>query len=392
MRKYFSLLILFCLIISTHANGQDTLSQKDEFKPSGKISGYFFGDYAYKLSADELQRGNLQYSGLPLDYNSFNIRRIYLGYYYQFSPKISSQLTLAHESGFEANASNTDALTDNNRAVYIKYANVRVGGVIPRADIVFGQQATPTFGLLSDSYWGYRSIEKSLTDMRGISSSTDLGVGIFGKVGKSERVGYDLMVGNNNGAKLENNQFKKFYASLYGYLLDKRLVLQFNYEYNRTESLPGPRGRENLYKAFAGYKTDKATIGVEAFRQLQTNHTRYTPKLAPSDTLYGNAKRSGISIFYHRAIVTDKLDLFARVDFYDPDTKYTSANTYMKGYSANKEIFSTVGLDFTVFKGIHIMPNLWYDHYHSKLPAASGRMRNDADLVGRITVYCLFNQ
>lgn len=93
---------------------------KEEFKPSGKIWGYAFGDYAYKLHADSAQRGNVQYSRLLKDYNSFNFRRIYLGYDYQFTANISSQLLLAHESTFEANPNSTDALTDNNSAVYIR--------------------------------------------------------------------------------------------------------------------------------------------------------------------------------------------------------------------------------------------------------------------------------
>ena len=115
--KHYLLFTVILGILSLNTNAQD--STKADFKPSGKLWGYAFGDYAYKLHADSAKRGSVQYSRLPKDYNSFNLRRVYLGYDYQFSPNISSQLLLAHESTFEASSSNPDVLTDNNRSVYI---------------------------------------------------------------------------------------------------------------------------------------------------------------------------------------------------------------------------------------------------------------------------------
>src|SRR5665647_278076 len=149
---------ILLMLLSLNTLAQDTT----KFKPSGKLWGYTFGDYGYKLHADSAQRGNLQYSKLAKGHNSFNFRRIYLGYDYQFSPNISSQLLLAHESSFEANTDNADVLTDNNRSVYIKAMNIRFKNIIPRATIVAGQQSTPTYATLSESFWGYRSIEKTI--------------------------------------------------------------------------------------------------------------------------------------------------------------------------------------------------------------------------------------
>ncbi|MGN6530925.1 MAG: hypothetical protein ACTHK0_04140 [Ginsengibacter sp.] len=374
---------LLCFF-SINVMSQDSTKAKEEFKPSGKIWGYAFGDYAYKLHADSAQRGNVQYSKLPKNYNSFNFRRVYLGYDYQFTPNISSQLLLAHESTFEANTSNPDVLTDGNRSVYIKAMNIRFKNVIPRATIVAGQQSTPTFSTLSESVWGYRSIEKTIADMRSVSSSTDLGVGVFGKIGKNENVGYDVLIGNSNGAKIENNNFKKIYTSLYVYFFDKKLVIQGNYEHDRTALTPVRQDITNL-KAFAAYKTSSTTIGVEAFRQLKTNNTL-------ADSVYTDVIPKGISIFFTQQITTNKLSLFARMDFYNPDDKFSNNKNYQTGYNSNKEKFATLGLDFVASKNVHIMPNLWYNQYHSKLAGASGNLKNDYDLEGRITLYFLFNK
>lgn len=382
---------VLCLV-SMIAISQDTTKVKEEFKPSGKLWGYAFGDYAYKLHADAAKRGNVQYSRLPKNYNSFNFRRIYLGYDYQLTPNISSQLLLAHESSSEANSSGTDVLTDNNRAIYIKAMNIRFENVIPRATIVAGQQSTPTFATLSEQVWGYRSIEKTIADMRGVSSSTDLGIGIFGKIGENENMGYDIMVGNNNGAKPENNKFKKIYTSFYVYFFDKKLVLQGNYEHDRTVADPLQKDINN-FKAFAGYKTATTTVGIEAFAELKTNNIYYFKNVSPAaDSVYTDVSPSGISFYITRKLKNKKLNLFARLDLYNPDTKYNSNHKYGSGYNMTKETFATLGLDFIPYKNVHIMPNLWYNQYRSKTTGASGVSKHDYDLAGRITLYFLFNK
>ena len=382
-QNWILLVTFFCLGVLS-AKGQDSTKTKEEFNPSGKIWGYTFGDYAYKLHADSAQRGNVQYSRLPKNYNSFNFRRIYLGYDYQFTPNISSQLLLAHESSFEANSGNPDVLTDNNRAVYIKAMNIRFKNVIPRATIIAGQQATPTFATLGDAVWGYRSVEKTIADMRSVSSSTDLGIGVFGKIGKNENVGYDVLIGNSNGAKLENNNFKKIYTSLYVYLFDKKLVIQGNYEHDRTALSPVHQDI-STFKAFAAYKTSSTTIGIEAFRQLKTNNTL-------ADSVYTNVIPSGISFYVTQQLAKNKLNFFVRADFYNPDSEFEKGKNYTTGYNINKEIFATTGLDFVASKNVHIMPNLWYNKYQSKLSQVSEKLKSDYDLEGRITLYFLFNK
>jgi len=383
-KNIFIPFVAFFCIVSISARAQDSTKTKEEFKPSGKIWGYAFGDYAYKLHADSAQRGNVQYSRLPKSYNSFNFRRIYLGYDYQFTPNISSQLLLAHESTFEASSNNSDLLTDNNRGVYIKAMNIRFKNVIPRAIIVAGQQATPTFATLVDGIWGYRSIEKTIADMRGVSSSTDLGVGVFGKIGKNENIGYDVMIGNSNGAKVENNKFKKIYTSLYAYFFQKKLVIQGNYEHDRTSRTPVQQDISN-FKVFAAYKTSSTTIALEAFRQIRTNNTL-------ADSLFTDVVPVGISFYVIQKLIKNKLNLFARLDFYDPDNKFASNKNYTIGYNTNKETFTTIGFDFIASKNVHLMPNLWYNKYENKLKATSGNLKSDYDLEGRMTLYFLFNK
>ena len=119
MRGISASLCLVSANVMSQDNTKAKSETKEEFKPSGKISGYAFGDYAFKLHADSALRGKQQYSGLPKNYSSFNLRRVYLGYDYQFSPNISSQLLLAHESAFESNPGSTNSLADGNRSAFM---------------------------------------------------------------------------------------------------------------------------------------------------------------------------------------------------------------------------------------------------------------------------------
>lgn len=386
-RFYHALFTVVCLLVSASAQAQD--STQTEFKPGGKIWGYAFGDYAYKLHADQEKRGSVQYSGLAQDYNSFNFRRIYLGYDYQFTPNISSQFLLAHESSAEGNPNNPDVLTNGNRGVHIKAMNLRFKNVIPRATIVVGQQSTPTFATLGDGIWGYRSIEKTIADMRGISSSTDLGIGVFGRIGRNENLGYELMVGNNNGAKLENNSFKKLYTSLYVYLFNKKVVVQGNYETGRTALSPVSKN-SSTFRAFVAYKTPATTIGVEAFTQVRSNNNSFLRGVA--DTAFTDAQASGISFFATQRLVKEKLRAFARLDVFNPDQQYNSDRNYLGGYNTNTETFVTLGLDYMPYKNIHIMPNIWLDQFQNKAPGTSGALKKDYDLVARMTLYFLFNR
>lgn len=386
----------FVFLIGTvklQAQTVDTTA-KAAFKPGGKLWGCAFGDYAYKLHADSLKRGVTSYSALGKDYNSFNLRRVYLGYDYNISEKFTASMVLAHESGVESNTTTDPSLTgDSRRAVYIKFLNLTWKNIIPRGNLVIGQQMTPTFATLSEKVWGYRSVEKTITDMRSpltASSSTDLGVGLSGKFDKDEKFGYDVLVGNGNGARLENNNFKKIYTSLYAWVLDKKVVIQLNYDYDRTSIVHNYHQSKTMMKVFAAYQTDPITIGIEAYMETLENNEIYRPAGgAEKDT--ADQSSIGASLFVRGRILKEKLNFFARYDYWCPDSKYHSSSTYISGSSPNVEQFVTAGIDYTPYKGVHIMPNIWYDGFTSRANV-NGRARSDYDLVARVTFYYIFNK
>jgi hypothetical protein len=368
------------LIGATAFAQQDTA--KKEFKPSGKVWGYAFGDYYYKVHADSLNRGANQYSNMKANANAFEFRRVYLGYDYNISERFSTELLLAYEG---------NTLGDGSRTVYIKSANLRWKNIYKGGDLIFGQQATPAFPLVAEKLWGYRSIEKTILDMRKGSSSNDLGIGLQAKIGEKGNFGYDLLVGNGTAQKLETDIFKKFYGDFYAKLLNQKLVFDIYADYERTLQLPDFHKYKSNIKLDAIYTSDPVTVGVEAYITTLHNYVGFL-NLNPTPPSYDttDAMVMGISVFTHGTIIKEKLSFFARYDMYNPDTKFNADYTYTMGGSPVTESFITAGIDYTPHKNVHIMPNIWYDGYMNRTKGATGLAKSDYDLVPRLTTWYVF--
>src|SRR5690348_3423758 len=211
------------------------------FRPHGSLSGYAFGDYYYKAHADSLNRGGNQYSGVPSGKNAFQFRRVYLGYDYAISPRFSAQVLLAAEDA-------SDALISDKYAFYVKYANLRWKNILPRTDLVIGQMATPVFSKSSEPVWGYRSVEKTIADVRK-TPSYDFGAAVQGKLDAAANYGYEIMIDNGTGARPENDRFKHFYADVYGKFFG-RLKVDLYGDYERLNWQQGFHRSRSMGKLF----------------------------------------------------------------------------------------------------------------------------------------------
>lgn len=391
---------------------------------SGRIWGYSFADFYYKGHADSLNRGgNNQYTGIPNNRNAFQIRRVYLGYDYNISKKFSAELLLAAEDNFPAfnppssAAASGDELSNSKLSFYIKLANLRWKNIWNGTDLVVGQQSTPTFALLSEKVWNYRSIERTITDIRR-TGSYDLGVGLQGFLDpKAKNFGYNLLMANGTGAKPVANNYRWLYGDIYHYFFNKKIVVDFYADYQKLNWISTWHHDRQMVKGFVAYTTPAFTIGVEGFANTIRNDTKATKIAGGADTI--NTQANGISFYVHGDIVKNKLRFFARVDTYNPNKKidnsvyksYTgisspsgyNTGSYEATYSSSgsvasvtstgdvtaKETFLTLGLDITPVKNVHFMPNIWYSHYSSQLAAGTNA---DYDLVWRMTFYFVFGK
>lgn len=369
---------------------------------SGRIWGYVFADYYYKAHNDSAKRGgNNQYTGIPENRSAFQSRRIYLGYDYNITNKFSAELLLAAEDNFptgnpvSSTTPNGDQLQNNKLSFYIKLANIRWKNIWKGTDLVVGQVATPAF-TQSEKAWRYRSIERTVTDIRR-TPSYDMGASLQGKLDAKGNYGYTVMAGNGSSAKPEGDDFKWFYGDVYAMFLDKKIVVDLYADYQRLNWTPDWHHARNMIKGFVGYTIPKVTVGVEAYINNLYNDDVERKISGGNDTATVAAK--GISVFVNGDIVKDKIRFFARYDAFNPDNKIN--NSKYNQYTGNtggfndpttKEQFITGGLDFTPVKNVHVMPNIWYNNYKSQLASATGNLKSDHDLVYRMTFYYVFGK
>jgi len=411
---------------------------------TGRIWGYAFGDFAYKSHADSLSRGGSnQYSGIPGNRTMFAFRRIYLGYDYNISKKFSAELLLAAEDNFPAGnppvgsgapgtttalstGNSTGDLTTNQKLTfYIKNANIRWKGIWKGTDLVVGEMSTPAFPMISEKVWSYRSIERTISDIRR-TPSYDMGVALQGVFDPSTKnFGYNLMVANGTSAKPEADNFKWFYGDVYAYFAHKHIVIDAFADYERLNWSPTWHHSRQMLKGFIAWNssaTDKSmnpgtgyTIGIEGFVNNLMNDNFATKITGGVDTI--STAPSGISFYVHGDIVPNKLRFFARFDMYNPNNK-VNTGTYSKNagntgnyndnsfhtvYNNNaatptvtytttgdqtyKQTFITAGLDFKPTNRVHFMPNVWYNSYSSQISD-----NKDHDLVWRLTFFFSFGK
>jgi hypothetical protein len=393
---------------------------------SGRLWGYAFGDFYYKSHADSLNRGgNNQYTGIPQSRNAFQFRRIYIGYDFNFNKKFSSELLLAAEDNFPAynppssTAASGDELLNNKLSFYVKLANIRVKNIWPGTDLIIGQQGTPSFPMISEKVWNYRSIERTIADIRR-TPSYDFGAGLNGVFDpKTKNFGYDLLIANGTSAKPASNNFKWFYGDIYAWFADKKLVVDLYADYQRLNWQPGWHHDRQMIKGYVAYTTEPITIGVEYFVNNIAADTKASKIGGGADTIATAA--TGLSMYIHGNIVPNRLRFFARVDLYNPNknvdnSQYSAyaglsspsgymSNGYKMTFSPNtgaptsatstgdptgKETFITAGLDFMPFdNNIHFEPNVWINTYSSQLNNVSN---SDKDVVFRLTFFYVFGK
>ncbi len=391
-RIFFAVLFFSGFFFSNSLKAQFTMNSDSAFKAgspnSGKLWGYMFGDYYYKGNSDSLNRGGgNQYTGIPKNRNAFQIRRLYLGYNYNITKKFAAEVLLEAAPG--------EALPDSKLAFYVKLANLRVKDLWKGTDLIIGQVGTPGFSMSSEPIWGYRSVEKTMIDMRG-TPSYDLGVSLQGKFDpKTKNFGYDLMLGNGTGAKPEGDNYKWLYGDIWGKFFDKKLYVNFYVDHNGSAPISGMNQSRTMIKGFVAYTVPKFTLGVEAYSNTLKNGDQAT-EIATGNVDFLTVQAKGISIFTHGTIVKDKLNFFARYDAFNPDNKINNSiyNKYVQttsGYTdpSTKESFITAGLDYTPIKNVHFMPNIWTDTYKNQGYTSK---YTGTDFVYRLTFYFVFGK
>lgn len=388
------------------------------WKPQRRLWGYAFGDEYYAAHAATGAFGKeTNYAGVPTYRNAFQFRRMYLGYDYDITRKFKAEVLLASEPNANTGVSgstsiqNGDNLVDGKMGFWIKNFNLRVRDLWNGTDFVIGEMGTPGFALnepgtngpstLSESEWGYRSIEKTITDIHK-NNSYDVGASLQGTFDpQTKNFGYVIMVSNNSTSSLlsagnpATGFYKIFYGDIWGKFLNDHLHVDIYGHYAKTAAQTATVGDQSnhMFKIFADYRTKPLSVGVEAYTQTFENGvTNTTTKATANPTV------QGLSIWAKGAIVKN-LNYFARFDTYNPYSDYENTSTYTVNTNygsydpSYKEKFYTAGLDYNPTKNVHFMPNLWLMDFNDQRAAnAAGFAKADHTAIWRFTFYFTFGK
>ena len=362
--KKFVLLGLVCLLLIAPNFAQEV--------GEGKFSGLMFGDYFYNILRDSTIN-DLEDTGLMgiQDLQGFAFRRIYFTYDYTISEEFSTRFRL--ESQTLVSVDNTLFLT------YIKDAYLNWKNIFKGSNFIFGIQPTPAF-VITEDYWGYRSLEKTIMDLRRIVSSRDFGASLKGKLNSSGSIKYWLMYGNGITLDTEQDRFKRTYAQVDLQPSEEwRLTLYGDYRFKADKEYADVNESFNndalTTDIFLGYqKKDNFTIGAESFWQVTYNDNFQD---AESEFVISNRNALGISLFGFYEF-TEMIVGVGRYDYYDPNIS--------GDYQGDSRNLFLLGLSFNLNEKVAVTPNFLLETYEQP----ENGVTIDPSLTGRITFYFQF--
>lgn len=400
------------------------------WKPIRRVWGYTFGDFYYDAhspATSVAQGKENNYYQVPTYRNAFQFRRLYLGYDYEITKKFKAEVLLATEPTANTNAvagapiQGSDNLVDGKMGFFIKNFNIRVRDLWNGTDFVIGELSTPGFALnepgtnaptsLSETTWGYRSVERTITDFHK-NNSFDVGAALQGTFDPTTKnYGYVLMVSNNSAASLLNASnansgfYKIFYGDLWGKFANNHLYADFYYHTARINAATATIGAQSnsMYKLFAAYLSKPFNLGVEAYTQTFVNGVTNNGTVGGTNQpkVVQNATVNGLSVWV-RGAISKKWNYFAKYDNYNPNTDFVSTDSYTVNSGPNtygaydpytKEHFTTFGFDYNPTPNVHFMPNIWYIQYVDNASSAvTGYVPNNHTLVYRFTFFFTFGK
>ncbi len=305
-----------------------------------RVSGMVYADLQDQLHGHTVASGS----------SSFRFRRVYLTVDQDLDSVFAMRITLEGDD---------NELTSKGRgAIFMKQAFLRWNTHRATGDVIMGLSPTPTWSF-AESFWGYRSLEKTIMDVQGFGTATDMGVALQRSPDTSHPLGWHAMLSNGAGPRPENSAGKKLTLSLPYRRGDVGVELMGDYEDER-----GVRDRWTT-KLFAGWMHAQDAVGVELYRRVAMR----------AGTALADVVPVGVSAFARKSL-NDHWRGIARVDWTDPDRNVSDA-----GY---RELMTLLALDATPSANVHLMPNVMMRNYVAK---GAGVPDRKADVNLRLTLW-----
>jgi hypothetical protein len=332
-RSYAWLIAAVILLIPSFSHAQDPGPK------NGRISGLMYGDYFYNIkSADTLK-----------DVNGFQFRRIYFTY--------DQQIAESFDVRFRLEANDVTLTTKNLFGVFVKDAYIRWNDIFEGSNALFGISPTPAIEL-TEKFWAYRSLEKTILDLNRLSGSRDFGIDLRGRFDGQGKYNYWVKIGNSAGSETEFDKYKRFYAGFTVTPLtnvEVLLVGQYTAKPKKEDAVDNQAKNNDaaLLDGAVHYQLGKTfSLGLEGVYQTTANNYRKV-----SGEPYVDQITMGVSAYTWVVFVTN-LRFVGRYDYLDTNTDASNA----------KSDLIIAGIDYTGVKNLHVMPNFYYRSFRDATP------------------------
>jgi hypothetical protein len=305
----FTILVIF---FSLNIYTQDT--------NKGDIFSTIFWNYNTDLSSESSKK------------NSFEVKRVYLGYKFKIDDKISAKVTF--DIGKNSAGSDYTAFLKTAQIDWSLKDNFKLS---------FGMIGNKQFKY-QESIWGYRYLYKTFQDENKFGSSADLGVN--GEIKVSKNLKMNLFMLNGEGYK--NIQDDDGYMKIGGnliYEISNGLSLKLYYD-----SEPG-NDEFNVTNVgyFIGYDKNKTRVGLE-YNKINNAKSYNSPSL--------DNNLSGFSGYISQKF-SENSSVFFRYDSLESNIVSGSSEPWNSGKDGKLMI---LGYEHVVTKGFKL--NLNYRNYN----------------------------
>ncbi len=303
-------------VVKTEEVSQEFVKKEEPQQPKGKAIVQIFANFNAQFMGDNSACG-------------FELDRSYIGYEYNFGKGLSVKGVL--------DIGKSSDVTDYHRIVYIKNAMLswKKGGLTLNGGLI----STTQFNF-QEKFWGYRYVMKSFQDEYKFGSSADLGISAAYKF--ADWIAADAIIVNGEGYK----KIQKGTGFNYGLGVTLTPVKGFQMRLYGGLNQSGEDGKEDIVNmaAFAGYKSDKFTIGAEYNHMLNAGNKKCNDQF-------------GYSIFAS-VNLPKQISLYARWD-----DLYSKDNWNI----AKDKQAAILGAEFKLGKYVKLAPNFRMD-----IPKAAG--------------------
>jgi hypothetical protein len=356
-------------LVMAAACGANAQSWADSTSVSGRIYADV-SDISSKLNGVESNSKGT--SGIPAT-NGFgtDVKRFYVGIDHKFTDMFSVNVTTDFQTtGYTTNSGSTSNLD----TVYIKKAYLAMN-VSPAFNVTVGANDMPWIPY-AEGVYGYRFVEKTVSDRLGYGTSSDWGVHAAGTF--AQFFSYDVAAVNGNGYKDPSRAKSVNFEGRLSAKVDQWNFAIGGYTGKRAQDLPGvvTPHTASRFNAMAAYVGDRLRLGAEYF---STNDWA-TAAIVDSSAAHTAADKGFAMSYFGSYRLTPVYTVFAKVE----DAKFNKKVNNATPIFPSKDNYYNLGIDYTAFKNVDFALVMKHDHLLQLNAAKTGR---DSTVANEIGVY-----